>query len=129
MEPDGIWQSLTFLNSKNVPLLLMIEPIGEDYWVLPECSLTFMYLGEADSLQTVEGADFFGVQAESHMIALYPPYCYDWAIFDGDIKVDCGHNRPEGWGEELNEKYMERLKGLTEEDVISWFKEDEPDEK
>lgn len=101
-----------FRNNGAVPRLLMVEPVGEDYWIAPGDALDFWFAGQESAFFVVEGEDMFGVEQGGHMTALYPPDCYDWAVCEGDQQVGCGHNRPLGWGAALQAKYDERVDAI-----------------
>ncbi len=83
-------QNLSIGNSRSHIMLVMLEPWGEDYWLLPGESF---YI----KVESTSGDFWYHTQIDKE----YTSVCVDGdyesvCVMQNDEVLECGHNRPTG---------------------------------
>lgn len=92
---DAPNRSLVFSNRGSLPLLLVLEPHGEDFWILPGKQLLLRY--KESDIDVDWSGDAPSAEHNWQVVALYGATEGDWAVYENGEQVECGHNRPLGW--------------------------------
>jgi hypothetical protein len=82
--------SLVVRNESDTLLLVLVEPLGEDFWVTPQSSLRVAATASSDEVETVwhqDGVSVLMNDADAHGFVV--------TTEDGSV-VPCGYQRPPG---------------------------------
>jgi hypothetical protein len=92
---------LGITNYGTAPLIVMVEPWANDFTLLPGESLDIIAWGftEDSYFNLAHGGD------PDYLPVYIEGPCEDWAVYQGDTELQCGHNRavpspPDDWAME-----------------------------
>ncbi|MFZ6799533.1 hypothetical protein [Undibacterium sp. Di24W] len=81
---------ISFNNQRNIPLVIVIEPWGEDYSLMPGEQLELLAYGR-------NGTPWFHVVEWDDSSQVYCEDADSFKVVQQNVELKCGHNRQEVW--------------------------------